>query len=117
MRLWKYLLVCFSGLAALAMTGVDSDQIEMIERMKAGGHILMICHALAPGSGDPANFRIGDCATQRNLDNRGRKQARAIGDWLRSKSITSARVYSINENLVLWAMSEIIGSACNSFKE
>ena len=76
------------------MAGVDSDQAEMIESMKAGGHLLMIRHALAPGTGDPANFRIGDCSTQRNLDDRGREQARAIGNWLRSNGITSARVYS-----------------------
>jgi hypothetical protein len=49
---------------------------------------------LAPGTGDPANFRIGDCSTQRNLDDRGRKQARAIGDWLRSNGVTLAKVYS-----------------------
>jgi phosphohistidine phosphatase SixA len=94
MHLWGYLLICFSGLSALATAGVDSDQVKMIERMKAGGHILMIRHALAPGTGDPANFRIGDCSTQRNLDDRGRKQARAIGDWLRANGISSARVYS-----------------------
>jgi broad specificity phosphatase PhoE len=28
------------------------------------------------------------------LDDRGRKQARSIGDWLRSNGVTSARVYS-----------------------
>ena len=94
MRLWGCLLVCFSGLTALAMASVDSDHAEMIETMKSGGHILMIRHALAPGTGDPANFRIGDCSTQRNLDDRGRNQARAIGDWLRSNGITAARVYS-----------------------
>ena len=94
MRLWGYLLVCFSGLITHATAGVDPCHAEMIERMKAGGHILMIRHALAPGTGDPANFRIGDCSTQRNLDNHGRKQAKAIGDWLRSNGITSARVYS-----------------------
>jgi len=94
MRLWSHLLVCFSGLISLAVAGADSRQAEMIGRMKAGGHILMIRHALAPGTGDPANFRIGDCSTQRNLDDRGRKQAKAIGDWLRSNGITSARVYS-----------------------
>ena len=94
MRLWGYLLVCFSALITHAIAGADSGHAEMIERMKAGGHILMIRHALAPGTGDPANFRIGDCSTQRNLDDRGRKQAKAIGDWLRSNGITSARVYS-----------------------
>ena len=87
-------MVCLSGLTGIAMAGGDSDNAEMIERIKAGGHILMIRHALAPGTGDPANFRIGDCSTQRNLDDRGRKQAKAIGNWLRSKGLTSARVYS-----------------------
>ena len=94
MRLMICLLACLTGLCTVATAGVDSDQAEMIENMLAGGHILMIRHALAPGTGDPANFQIGDCSTQRNLDDRGRDQARAIGDWLRSKGITSARVYS-----------------------
>ena len=123
MRLGGCLLLCFSGLITLAMAGADSDQIGMIERMKAGGHILMIRHALAPGSGDPANFRIGDCSTQRNLDDSGRKQAKAIGDWLRSNGIASARVYSSQwcrcletaELLELGSVAEL--PALNSFYE
>ena len=94
MRYLSGLLICLLGLNTPAMAGDDSDPAELIKRMKAGGHILMVRHALAPGFGDPANFRIGDCSTQRNLDERGRQQARAIGNWLRSKGITSARVYS-----------------------
>jgi broad specificity phosphatase PhoE len=81
-------------LGTIAVAGADSSSAEMIETLKNGGHILMIRHALAPGTGDPANFQIGDCSTQRNLDDRGRDHARAIGDWLRSKGITAARVYS-----------------------
>ena len=94
MRFWSCFFVCLSGMILLAMTGGNSDDDKMIERMRAGGHILMIRHALAPGTGDPANFRIGDCSTQRNLDDSGREQARAIGKWLRAKGLTSARVYS-----------------------
>jgi phosphohistidine phosphatase SixA len=94
MRFWSCFLVCLAGLISLGMTGGDTDDDKMIARMTAGGHILMIRHALAPGTGDPANFRIGDCSTQRNLDDNGREQARAIGKWLRSKGLTSARVYS-----------------------
>jgi phosphohistidine phosphatase SixA len=94
MRIWTFTFVFLAGLCTVAMAGVDSDPAEMIEAMKGGGHILMIRHALAPGTGDPANFQIGDCSTQRNLDDRGRDQASAIGDWLRSKGIPSARVYS-----------------------
>ena len=123
MRFWGCLLVCLPGLITLAMAGVDSDQAEMIARMKAGGHILMIRHALAPGTGDPANFRIGDCSTQRNLDDRGREQARSIGKLLRSEGITSARVYSSQwcrcletaELLAIGSVAEL--PALNSFYE
>jgi phosphohistidine phosphatase SixA len=73
---------------------VLADQIEITDRLKAGGHILMIRHALAPGNGDPPNFKIGDCSTQRNLNETGRTQARNIGDWLRANGVSSARVYS-----------------------
>ena len=91
MRLLK---ISFIGLMALAAMNTHADQGDLITQMKSGGHILMIRHAYAPGTGDPAHFKIGDCATQRNLDNRGRIQARAIGDWLRSKGIKDAKVYS-----------------------
>ena len=94
MRFGGYLLIFLLGLNEIAMADIESNQFDMIERMKTGGHILMIRHALAPGTGDPANFRIGDCATQRNLDDRGRNQARSIGNWLRKQGIDSASVYS-----------------------
>jgi broad specificity phosphatase PhoE len=66
------------GLGALAQTG----------------RVLMLRHANAPGYGDPPGFRLGDCRTQRNLDEKGRAQARATGDRLRALGIHKARVYS-----------------------
>lgn len=53
---------------------------------KPGAHAIMR-HALAPGGGDPANFDITDCSTQRNLDDRGRAQSRRIGAALRARKI------------------------------
>jgi phosphohistidine phosphatase SixA len=94
MRFLRFSLVLLLGLNGVALADIETNQSDMIKRMKTGGHILMIRHALAPGTGDPVNFRIGDCATQRNLDDRGRNQARSIGDWLREQGIGSARVYS-----------------------
>ena len=95
MRLWIGLTLLLSGIWTLAaIAGGHSSDAAMIAGLKAGGHILMIRHALAPGTGDPAHFQIGDCSTQRNLDDRGRQQASTIGNWLRNKGITSARVYS-----------------------
>lgn len=51
-------------------------------------------HATAPGLGDPAGFTLGDCSTQRNLDDRGREEARLSGERLRAVGITRARLYS-----------------------
>jgi broad specificity phosphatase PhoE len=64
------------------------------ERLREPGAVLLIRHALAPGIGDPDGFRLDDCATQRNLNDEGRQQARAIGDWLRGRGIAQTRVYS-----------------------
>lgn len=58
------------------------------DALREPGAIAIMRHALAPGTGDPARFEIDNCATQRNLDQRGRDQAAAIGDALRAEGIT-----------------------------
>ena len=45
-------------------------------------NVIFMRHALAPGTGDPANFNIDDCTTQRVLNDAGREQARALGGQL-----------------------------------
>jgi phosphohistidine phosphatase SixA len=77
-----------------AMAAETLDEVELAKRLQAGGHVLLMRHALAPGTGDPTGFTLGDCKTQRNLDDVGRAQARAMGAWLRAHGVTSARVYS-----------------------
>lgn len=63
--------------------------------MLAGkGRVLMVRHALAPGTGDPGNFTLDDCSTQRNLNDKGRQQARDMGTWLRAQGVKKARVYT-----------------------
>jgi hypothetical protein len=54
----------------------------------------MFRHALAPGTYDPPGFRLGDCATQRNLDSEGRRQAQQIGAWFATRKLRPARVRS-----------------------
>jgi phosphohistidine phosphatase SixA len=56
------------------------------------GAVAVMRHALAPGTGDPPDFTLDDCATQRNLDERGRAQARAIGAAMRERGIAVDRV-------------------------
>ncbi|PJF10848.1 histidine phosphatase family protein [Pseudorhodobacter sp. MZDSW-24AT] len=56
------------------------------------GAILLMRHAIAPGTGDPAGFRLDDCRTQRNLSAAGQAQARAIGARLAEAGITFTQI-------------------------
>ena len=58
------------------------------------GIVVLMRHAIAPGGGDPAGFRLGDCSTQRQLSAQGRAQARAIGREFKAKKIPVAGVLS-----------------------
>ncbi len=58
------------------------------------GHVIVLRHARAPGTGDPGNFRLGDCTTQRNLSKAGREQAVRIGKRLRDAGLGETTVYS-----------------------
>ncbi len=51
-------------------------------------------HALAPDTGDPTGFQLDDCATQRNLPDKGREQAKRIGERFREQEITQMAVVS-----------------------
>lgn len=61
---------------------------------QAAGGVLMLRHALAPGTFDPPGFSLGDCASQRNLDDEGRRQARQLGRWFAARQLRPTRVRS-----------------------
>jgi phosphohistidine phosphatase SixA len=94
MRSFFLTIVLLPGLLVVPRIDLQADRVSIVESLQSGGHVLMIRHAYAPGSGDPDNFQIGDCSTQRNLNDQGREQARAIGAWLRERGVTRARIYS-----------------------
>jgi phosphohistidine phosphatase SixA len=56
------------------------------------GAVLVMRHALAPGTGDPSEFTLGDCATQRTLSDAGRSQARRIGAALRAAGVIPTHI-------------------------
>lgn len=77
-----------------AFVPVSLSAQTLSQAAEEGGGVVIIRHALAPGVGDPANFQLGDCSTQRNLNDAGRDQARAIGQRLRELGFGQAEVYS-----------------------
>ena len=72
------------------------DEQQTWAALATGGHIALIRHGNAPPGygGDPPGFRIDDCKTQRNLDDRGRAQGKALGEAFRSHGVNVDRVLS-----------------------
>ncbi len=63
--------------------------------LKSGGHVILIRHAsTVPGTGDPPGFVLGDCATQRNLSDAGRAEAKQIGATFRERGVPIGNVMS-----------------------
>jgi phosphohistidine phosphatase SixA len=80
--------------ASLFVFSASATAGELAQKLMSGNYVLLMRHANAPGTGDPNAFKLGDCGTQRNLDQRGRLQATRIGERLRAEGIGDAIVYS-----------------------
>ena len=97
---WKHLSI-FAALVCMPIswTSAASDQrynfLELIERIKAD--VIFLRHASAPGFGDPEDFNLADCSTQRNLDDLGRVQAVNIGIELKSSDDFEGLVHRMKE--------------------
>lgn len=70
------------------------DDAATWSALREGGVVALMRHGDAPGVGDPPGWRLDDCATQRNLSERGRAEARAVGVRLRAERIAIGRVVS-----------------------
>lgn len=71
------------------------SEVEIWSLLQQGtGYVVLIRHALAPGTGDPSNFQLDDCSTQRNLSDTGRAQAIRMGEAFKSRQIPITRVLS-----------------------
>ncbi len=79
------------GTSGIAASGAIGDAWSLLN---TPGTVVLMRHALAPGTGDPPTFRLNDCATQRNLNAEGRDQARQLGAEFRRRRIVVRRVLS-----------------------
>jgi broad specificity phosphatase PhoE len=91
LRLHSRVLIVVSLLACSPVCAAPGDARAQLAQP---GHVLFLRHANAPGIGDPPGMVLGDCATQRNLDERGRAQAVELGERLRAAGISDVQVYS-----------------------
>jgi phosphohistidine phosphatase SixA len=67
---------------------------DLSQKLQSSEYLLLMRHTLAPGVGDPANYSLEDCKTQRNLNAVGRAQAVFVGEWLKKQGVKNADVHS-----------------------
>jgi len=87
-RLWLL------ALALLPLFSVAADNANAWQALREGRALMLMRHATAPGTGDPANFRLERCETQRNLNDQGRAEARRWGELLARQGIEQPRLLS-----------------------
>ncbi len=90
MKYFKIILIFF--LFLLGKTSFADENI--VEILKKEDNIIFIRHAIAPGNGDPPNFDISNCSTQRNLSKDGELQALKIGEFFKKNDIKFTKVLS-----------------------
>jgi phosphohistidine phosphatase SixA len=79
----------------VAPMGTVADERDAWAALVSGSHVALVRHGNAPpGYGDPPGFKIDDCATQRNLDDLGRAQARAVGEAFRQHGVQVDKILS-----------------------
>ena len=93
---WRCLILISSIGISLSQSvfaaGVTVSTIDQLNEIDA--NVFLMRHALAPGFGDPDEFVIDQCDTQRNLDNVGRSQATLLGLQVRQAGLVFDKVYS-----------------------
>ena len=67
---------------------------KLVNSLKEGGKLIFIRHSHAPGNGDPENFNLKDCASQRNLNQEGINQSKKIGLFFTRNKIKIDKVLS-----------------------
>ncbi len=79
----------------LALSNLSwATESPLLQHVTDGKSIIIMRHALAPGTGDPESFELRQCSTQRNLSEKGRQQARQIGANFKKLGIQDAKIYS-----------------------
>lgn len=91
-RLRLALLAFVFSLAAYAPPALATEAGWAL--LRDGGRVVLLVHGRAPGTGDPANFDVENCRTQRNLSEAGRQQARRLGALFAARAAPVATVYS-----------------------
>jgi phosphohistidine phosphatase SixA len=88
------ILISFFALIFFIFSNPANSNEKLINSLKEGGKLIFIRHAYAPGNGDPENFSLKDCTSQRNLSQKGIDQSKEIGLFFTKNKIPIDKVLS-----------------------
>ena len=88
----RIIIIFFIGILNINNNAFSDDKI--LKSLKDGKKLVFIRHAIAPGNGDPNNFDINDCSTQRNLNENGIEESKKIGLFFKNNKIKIDKVLS-----------------------
>ena len=84
MKLFKIIIFLSISFSTPLVANSNDDFQNLLSE---GGKLIFIRHAYAPGRGDPDNFNIINCNTQRNLNKKGIEQSKSIGKILLKSNV------------------------------
>lgn len=93
-RIGRLACVLIALVALPAVAAVQTDDARLWQALREGRAAALMRHAYAPGVGDPEDFRLDDCNTQRNLSVEGAIQAQETGELFRAQGIGEAEIRS-----------------------
>ncbi|MEK7989951.1 MAG: histidine phosphatase family protein [Thiotrichaceae bacterium] len=67
---------------------------QLIKELKSGGYVIFMRHAQSETEGDEYEVDLENCKTQRNLSDKGKKQAKIIGSALKKLGISIGDVHT-----------------------
>ena len=91
MKLIKFFLLILLSFN-ISVKANSNDKIQNL--LKEGEKLIFIRHAVAPGGGDPVDFDILRCETQRNLSKEGIAQSKNMGKFFSENNIKIDKVLS-----------------------
>jgi phosphohistidine phosphatase SixA len=90
----RLVLSCVATAALLVTFNSSAEELNPQSGSDAQPYVILLRHGNAPGRGEPANFDLNDCGTQRGLSSKGRDEARQLGQTLRTLGVNVTKVLS-----------------------
>jgi phosphohistidine phosphatase SixA len=83
---------CIAAAMLLIPFNSSAEDLNRLRGWVPQPYVILLRHADAPGRGEPANFDLNDCSTQRGLSDKGREDAVRLGHTLKALGVNVTKV-------------------------